>query len=121
MDDDQFPISRRQLISLAALAQVSAIAARGAETENADIAIINRDRKWLDLESMAQLEKSFTIDTPIGKSPLIRKLNYKGVPFYYVTRYGDVGSGEIAATDDEQFPGQRSIQLSVTPMTLCLP
>jgi purine nucleoside phosphorylase len=118
MDEDQFPISRRQLISLAALAQVSAIAARGAETENVDIAIINRDRKWLDLESMATFEKSFTIDTPIGKSPLIRKLNYKGVPFYYVTRYGDVGSGEIAATDDEQYPGERTVQLWVTLMAL---
>src|SRR5258708_4761468 len=121
MNSNRSPVSRRQVLSLAASALApAAMAAPGAD-EHVSVAIINRDRKWLDLESMAPLEKSFTIDTPIGKSPLIRKLNYKGVPFYYLTRYGDVGSGEIAATDDEQFPGQRSIQLSVTPMTLCLP
>jgi 5'-methylthioadenosine phosphorylase len=86
--------------------------------EKVDFAIINRDRKWLDLESMATLEKSFSIDTPIGPSPLIRKLRYKEVPFYYLPRYGDAGSGEIAATDDEEFPGQRGIQIWVTLMTL---
>jgi 5'-methylthioadenosine phosphorylase len=86
--------------------------------EKVDFAIINRDRKWLDLESMATLEKSFSIDTPIGPSPLIRKLRYKDVPFYYLPRYGDAGSGEIAATDDEEFPGQRSVQVWVTLMTL---
>src|ERR1700689_589676 len=52
------------------------------DTEKVDFAVINRDRKWLDLESMATLEKSFSIDTPIGPSPLIRKLRYKDVPFY---------------------------------------
>jgi len=86
--------------------------------ERVDFAIINRDRKWLDLESMATLEKSFTIDTPIGPSPLIRKLRYKDAPFYYLPRYGDAGSGEIAATDDEEFPGQRTVQIWVTLMTL---
>jgi 5'-methylthioadenosine phosphorylase len=86
--------------------------------ERVEFAIINRDRKWLDLESMASLEKTFKIDTPIGPSPLIRKLRYKDVPFYYVPRYGDAGSGEIAATDDEEFPGQRSVQIWVTLMTL---
>jgi 5'-methylthioadenosine phosphorylase len=69
--------------------------------EHVDFAIINRDRKWLDLESMATLEKSF-----------------KDAPFYYIPRYGDAGSGEIAATDDEEFPGQRSVQIWVTLMTL---
>jgi len=88
------------------------------EGERVDFAIINRDRKWLDLESMATLEKSFSIDTPIGPSPLVRKLRYKDVPFYYLTRFGDAGSGEIAATDDEEFPGQRSVQIWVTLMTL---
>jgi 5'-methylthioadenosine phosphorylase len=118
MNSNRSSVSRRQVLSLAAAALApAAMAAPGAD-EHVSVAIINRDRKWLDLESMAQLEKSFTIDTPIGKSPLIRKLHYKGVPFYYVTRYGDVGSGEIAATDDEQFPGERSIQLWVTLMTL---
>lgn len=109
--------SRRQLISLAAALAPSRVTA-APDSEHVDQAIINRDRKWLDLESMAPLEKSFTIDTPIGKSPLIRKLRYKGVPFYYLTRYGDVGSGEIAATDDEQFPGERTVQIWVTLMTL---
>jgi purine nucleoside phosphorylase len=86
--------------------------------ETVEVAVINRDRKWMDFESMATLEKTFTIDTPIGTSPTIRKLRYKGVPFYYIPRYGDVGSGEIAATDDESFPGERSIQIWVTLMTL---
>jgi 5'-methylthioadenosine phosphorylase len=88
------------------------------DSERVDLAIINRDRKWLDLESMATLEKSFNIDTPIGPSPLICKLRYKDMPFYYIPRYGDAGSGEIAATDDEAFPGQRSVQIWVTLMTL---
>jgi 5'-methylthioadenosine phosphorylase len=86
--------------------------------EHVENAIINRDRKWMDLESMAKLEATFTIPTPIGTSPTIRKLRYKDVPFYYVTRYGDAGTGEIAATDDESFPGERTIQLWVTLMTL---
>lgn len=86
--------------------------------EAVEFAIINRDRKWLDLESMATLEKSFHIDTPVGPSPLIRKLRYKDVAFYYIPRYGDASSGEIAATDDEEFPGQRSVQVWVTLMTL---
>jgi 5'-methylthioadenosine phosphorylase len=109
-------ITRRRMLSAAALGQAALAAPAG--DERVTFAIINRDRKWLDLESMATLEKSFTIDTAIGKSPLIRKLRYKDVPFYYLTRYGDVGSGEIAATDDEQFPGQRSVQIWVTLMTL---
>jgi 5'-methylthioadenosine phosphorylase len=117
-----FKLSRREAISLAASAAGSAaMAAPAPDNEPVSIAIINRDRKWLDLESMATLEKTFTIDTPIGKSPVIRKLRYKDVPFYYLTRYGDVGSGEIAATDDEQFPGQRSVQIWVTLMTLGVP
>jgi 5'-methylthioadenosine phosphorylase len=113
-------ITRRQALSLAAaFLGRSAMAAPPIDPdEKVGLAIINRDRKWLDLESMATLEKSFTIDTPIGKSPLIRKLRYKDVPFYYLARYGDVGSGEIAATDDEQFPGQRGIQIWVTLMKL---
>jgi len=86
--------------------------------ERVDIAVINRDRKWMDFESMAKLEQTFTIDTPIGTSPTIRKLRYKGVPFYYIPRYGDAGSGEIAATDEETFPGERTIQIWVTLMTL---
>lgn len=114
-----FNMTRRQALYLAAAAAgQAALAAPPADDEKVSVAIINRDRKWLDLESMATLEKTFTIDTPIGKSPLIRKLRYKDVPFYYVTRYGDVGSGEIAATDDEQFPGQRSVQIWVTLMKL---
>lgn len=88
------------------------------DDEHVEFAIINRDRKWLDLESMATLEKSFKIDTPIGTSPLIRKLRYKDAAFYYIPRYGDVGSGEIAATDEEEFPGQRTVQIWVTLMTL---
>jgi purine nucleoside phosphorylase len=88
------------------------------DAESVEFAVINRDRKWLDLESEAPLEKSFKIDTPLGPSPLIRKLRYKSVPFYYIPRYGDVDSGEIAATDDEQFPGERSVQIWVTLMTL---
>jgi 5'-methylthioadenosine phosphorylase len=96
-------------------AQVAVVAP---DKEHVDFAIINRDRKWLDLESMATLEKSFTIDTPIGPSPLIRKLRYKDAPFYYLPRYGDAGSGEIAATADEEFPGQRTVQIWVTLMTL---
>ncbi len=112
-------LTRRRVLSLAATALGSrALAAPAGDDERVALAVINRDRKWLDLESMAKLEKSFTIDTPIGKSPLIRKLRYKDVPFYYLTRYGDVGSGEIAATDDEQFPGQRGVQICVTLMTL---
>jgi purine nucleoside phosphorylase len=112
-------ITRREALSLGATAMGAvALAAPPPADEPVSIAIINRDRKWLDLESMAAPEQSFSIDTPIGKSPLVRKLRYKDMPFYYVTRYGDVGSGEIAATDDEQFPGQRSVQLWVTLMTL---
>jgi 5'-methylthioadenosine phosphorylase len=112
-------MTRRQALALAASPLVSRAAAQtAAKEERISIAIINRDRKWLDLESMATLEKTFRIDTPIGKSPTIRQLRYKGVPFYYVTRYGDAGSGEIAATDDEEYPGQRSIQIWVTLMTL---
>jgi len=91
---------------------------KASDGETVEIAIINRDRKWLDLESMAKLEHSFTIDTPIGTSPMIRKLRYKDVPFYYLPRYGDAGSGEIAATDEEQFPGERTVQIWVTLMTL---
>src|SRR5277367_3698674 len=98
--------------------QAAAAPTSAPDSERVDLAIINRDRKWLDLESMATLEKSFNIDTPIGPSPLVRKLRYKDVPFYYIPRYGDAGSGEIAATDDETFPGQRSIQIWVTLMTL---
>jgi len=86
--------------------------------EAVEVAVINRDRKWMDFESMATLEKTFTIDTPIGPSPTIRKLRYKDVPFYYIPRYGDVGSGEIAATDDESYPGERTVQIWVTLMTL---
>jgi len=108
-------LTRRRVLSLAATALGSrALAAPAGDDERVALAVINRDRKWLDLESMAKLEKSFTIDTPIGKSPLIRKLRYKDVPFYYLTRYGDVGSGEIAATDDEQFPGQRGVPITST-------
>jgi purine nucleoside phosphorylase len=111
-------LTRRATLSLGVSVAGVALAAPPPNEEEVSIAIINRDRKWLDLESVATPEKSFTIDTSVGKSPLIRKLRYKDVPFYYVTRYGDVGSGEIAATDDEQFPGQRSVQLWVTLMTL---
>ncbi|MDP9050133.1 MAG: hypothetical protein M3O31_05320 [Acidobacteriota bacterium] len=88
------------------------------DKELVEVAIINRDRKWMDLESMAKLEATFTIDTPIGTSPVIRKLRYKDVPFYYIPRYGDAGSGGIASTDEETFPGQRSVQIWVTLMTL---
>jgi purine nucleoside phosphorylase len=88
------------------------------DDELVEIGIINRDRKWLNLESEATLEKSFKIDTPIGPSPLIRKLRYKSVPFYSIPRYGDADTGEIAATDDEEFPGQRSVQIWVTWMSL---
>src|ERR1700722_19517594 len=98
-------LSRRGALQLALAAGALAGVARAAtDDEKVSFAIINRDRKWLDLESMATLERTFTIDTPLGKSPTVRKLRYKEVPFYYVTRYGDVGSGEIAATDDEAFP-----------------
>lgn len=88
------------------------------DTEAVSVAIINRDRKWMDLESMAKLEATFTIDTPIGISPAVRKLRYKEMPFYYIPRYGDAGTGEIAATDEETFPGERSVQIWVTLMTL---
>jgi 5'-methylthioadenosine phosphorylase len=122
-------LTRREALSmglsgtalLAAAANVGVLAraeSAAPEDEPVDFAIINRDRKWLDLESEATLEKSFHIDTPIGQSPLIRKLRYKTVPFYYLPRYGDADSGEIAATDDEDFPGQRSVQIWVTLMTL---
>lgn len=86
--------------------------------EKVTLAIINRDRAWLNLESEASLEATFTIDTPIGKSPTIRKLRYKGVPFYYVTRLGDQGSGEIASLADERYPGERAVQVWVTLMQL---
>ena len=64
--------------------KAQAVPVSGPDAEKVEFAIINRDRKWLDLESMATLEKSFSIDTPIGPSPLIRKLRYKDVPFYYL-------------------------------------
>jgi purine nucleoside phosphorylase len=86
--------------------------------EKVALAIINRDRKWLNLESAAALEDTFTVETPIGKSPTIRKLRYKGVPFYYVTRFGDEGSGEITAPSEERYPGERTVQLWVTLMQL---
>lgn len=125
-------LTRRQALSmglsgtalLAAAARAGALAGQQTsassppDDEHVEFAIINRDRKWMDLESEAPLEKSFHIDTPIGKSPLIRKLRYKSVPFYYIPRYGDAGSGEIAATDDEEYPGQRTVQIWVTLMTL---
>lgn len=86
--------------------------------EDVKLAIINRDRQWLNLESAATLEDTFTIDTPIGKSPTIRKLRYKGVPFYYVTRFGDEGSGEITSPADESYPGERTVQVWATLMQL---
>lgn len=111
-------LTRRGALQVALSCALVSAATAAPDEENISFAIINRDRKWLDLESLATLERTFTIDTPIGKSPTIRKLRYNGVPFYYVTRYGDVSSGEIAATDDESFPGERSVQLWVTLMTL---
>jgi len=115
---DRTELSRRGAFQLA-MAATLAVAARAAtDEEKVSVAIINRDRKWLNLESMATLERTFRIDIPSGKSPTIRKLRYKEVPFYYLTRYGDVDSGEIAATDEESFPGERSVQLWVTLMTL---
>lgn len=86
--------------------------------EKITTAVMNRDRKWLDLESVAKLEKTFQVDTPLGKSPRIYQMRYKEVPFYYLPRYGDTGSGEILSASDEQFPGQRTVQLWVTLMTL---
>lgn len=88
------------------------------DREDVKTAIINRDRQWLNLESEATLEDTFRIDTPIGKSPTIRKLRYKNVPFYYVTRFGDPGSGEITSVAEEKFPGERTVQLWVTLMQL---
>ena len=80
------------------LTRIAVLAASWAQARaNVSFAIFNRDRKWLDLESEAQLEDTFTIDTPLGKSPTIRRLRYKDVPFYYLPRYGDRGSGEGAS------------------------
>jgi 5'-methylthioinosine phosphorylase len=86
--------------------------------EKVKLAIINRDRQWLNLESAATLEDTFTVDTPLGKSPTIRKLRYKGVPFYYLTRLGDEGSGEIASLAEERYPGERTVQVWVALMQL---
>jgi 5'-methylthioadenosine phosphorylase len=86
--------------------------------EKVTFAIFNRDRKWMNLEADATLEKTFTIDTPIGKSPTIRRLRYKGVPLYYIPRYGDPNSGEIASFWDEKYPGERMVQIWVTFMQL---
>ena len=88
------------------------------DKEEVKTAIINRDRQWLNLESEATLEDTFRIDTPMGKSPTIRKLRYKGVPFYYVTRFGDSGSDEISSPAEEKFPGERTVQVWVTLMQL---
>ncbi|MDA2937400.1 hypothetical protein MYX75_03950 [Acidobacteria bacterium AH-259-A15] len=88
------------------------------EKEEINVAIINRDRQWLNLESEATLEDTFTVDTPNGKSVTIRKLRYKGVPFYYVTRFGDQGSGEITSLAEESYPGERTVQIWVTLMQL---
>jgi 5'-methylthioadenosine phosphorylase len=86
--------------------------------EAVTIAIIDRDRQWLKLESEATLEDTFKIDTPLGKSPTIRKFRYKGVPFYALTRFGDAGSGEIAGLAEEHYPGERIVQVWVTIMQL---
>jgi 5'-methylthioadenosine phosphorylase len=108
-------LSGKATAALSALPQTMSGLPGGEQVDNA---IINRDREWLDLESEAKLEASFRIDTPIGPSPLIRKLRYKGVPFFYIPRYGDPGSGEIEMADDEEFPGQRTVQIWVTLITL---
>lgn len=86
--------------------------------ESIKLAIFNRDRKWLALESEATLERTFQIDTPLGKSPVVRQLRYQGTPFYYIPRYGDAGSGEITRLFDETFPGERLVQIWVTFMQL---
>ena len=88
------------------------------EAEGVNVVILNRDRNWLDLESEATLEKSFTIDTPLGKSPTIRRLRYKGVPFLYLTRFGDPGSGEVTSITEESYPGERTVHIWVTLMQL---
>lgn len=100
------------------VSQASQRTAPAATKEPVKLAIVNRDRQWLNLESEATVEETFTIDTPVGKSPTIRKLRYKGVPFYYLTRWGDEGSGEITASARESFPGERTVQVWVTLMQL---
>jgi purine nucleoside phosphorylase len=112
-------VSRRNLFqTLALAASAGALRAADSSGEKVIYAIYNRDRKWLDLESEAKLEDTLTIDTPLGKSPRIYKLRYKGTPFYYVTRYGDPGSGEITSVWEEKFPGERIVQVWVTLMQL---
>jgi purine nucleoside phosphorylase len=99
-------------------AQTPAPAAR--EKERVTIGIISEDRNRPNLESEATLEDTFRVDTPLGKSPTIRRLRYKGVPFYVLTRFGERGSGEITSPADESFAGERNVQIWVTFMQLGL-
>lgn len=91
---------------------------QAAAKEDINVAIIVEDRNRPNLESEASLEDTFTVDTPIGKSVTIRKLRYKGVPFYMLTRFGELESGEITSPGDESFPGERNVQIFVTLMQL---
>jgi purine nucleoside phosphorylase len=110
--------SRRRFIQATGAAAARGVLRGGDPSEKVTFAIFNRDRKWMNLESEATLENTFTIDTPIGKSPAIQKLRYKGVPFYSIPRYGDPGSSEITSAFDEKFSGERLVQVWVTMMQL---
>lgn len=88
------------------------------QNEQINVAVIVEDRQRPNLESESSLEETLRIDTPMGKSVTIRKLRYKGVPFYELTRFGDKGSGEITSPADESFPGERNVQIFVTLMQL---
>jgi hypothetical protein len=66
---------RREMAAL--FASASGLAAQNPDIgKSITLAILNRERRWKDLESMARLEKSFRIDTPIGKSPTIYQMRY---------------------------------------------
>jgi 5'-methylthioadenosine phosphorylase len=88
------------------------------DDEPVSFGIIAEDRQRPNLESDATVERTFRIDTPMGKSPTIRKLRYKGIPFYVMTRFGEKGSDEITSPADESFAGERNAQLIVAFMQL---
>jgi purine nucleoside phosphorylase len=111
-------IARRHFLQAAAAVAAQASLRGQDSNEKVIFAVFNRDRKWMNFESEATLEKTFNIDTPIGKSPAVQKFRYKGAPFYSIPRYSDPNSGEIASMWDEKYPGERMVQIWVTFMQL---
>ncbi len=112
------PVSRRKFLEAAAAVVAARSLRAQSPAEPVKLAVFNRDQKWMSFESEATVESTFRIDTPMGKSPSIRKLRYKNIPFYDIPRYGAKGSGEITSLWEESYPGERLVQIWVAFMQL---